>query len=229
MRAKFEEAWGVSISPAAGLRSTEVLPAAVEGRVKGLFICGEDPVRSDPDTAHVIRALESLEFLVVDELFMTETAKYADVILPGRSYAEKEGTFTNTERRVQRVRKAVEGPAGAKLDTEIFTEIMNRMGYAQPQISSAEIMDEIASLTPSYGGISHARLDGVEAAGRGLQWPCPAPEHPGTPVMHVGAFARGKSGILDRRIPALGRDDRRELPASAVDPDACCTSTTPAP
>ncbi len=193
VRAKFEEAWGVSISPAAGLRSTEVLPAAVEGRVKGLFICGEDPVRSDPDTAHVIRALESLEFLVVDELFLTETAKYADVVLPGRSYAEKEGTFTNTERRVQRVRKAVEGPAGAKLDTEIFTEIMNRMGYAQPQMSSAEIMDEIASLTPSYGGISHARLDGVEAAGRGLQWPCPAPEHPGTPVMHVGTFARGKA------------------------------------
>ena len=89
MRAKFEEAWGVSISPAAGLRSTEVLPAAVEGRVKGLFICGEDPVRSDPDTAHVIRALESLEFLVVDELFLTETAKYADVVLPGRSYAER--------------------------------------------------------------------------------------------------------------------------------------------
>ena len=131
-RAKFEAAWGVEISPVTGLRSTEVLPAAAEGRIKGLFICGEDPVRSDPDTTHVIHALESLEFLVVDELFLTETARYADVVLPGYSYAEKEGTFTNTERRVQRVRKAVAGPEGAKPDTEIFTEIMNRMGYAQP-------------------------------------------------------------------------------------------------
>ena len=192
-RAKFEAAWGVSISPEQGLRSTEVFPAAIDGRIRGLFICGEDPVRSDPDTAHVVRALEALDFLVVDDLFLTETAKYADVVLPGRSYAEKEGTFTNTERRVQRVRKAVDGPAGAKLDTEIFTEIMNRMGYEQPHLSAAELMDEIASLTPSYGGISHARLDGDEVAGRGLQWPCPTTDHPGTPIMHVGSFTRGKA------------------------------------
>ena len=146
---------------------------------------------ADPDTHHVIRSLEALEFFVVDDLFMTETAKYADVILPGRSYAEKEGTFTNTERRVQRVRKAVDGPTGARLDTDIFTEVMNRMGYAQPHLSAAEVMDEIASVTPTYGGMSHARLDGDETAGRGLQWPCPSAEHPGTPILHMGEFAQG--------------------------------------
>ena len=112
-------------------------------------------------------------------------------ILPGRSYAEKEGTFTNTERRVQRVRKAVGGPEGAWLDTDIFTEVMNRMGYAQPRLSAAEVMDEIASVTPTYGGMSHARLDGDETAGRGLQWPCPSAEHPGTPILHMGEFAQG--------------------------------------
>lgn len=190
-RAKFEDTWGVAIKPYEGLKATEVFPAAIDGRVKGLFIFGEDPVRTDPDTHHVIKALESLDFLVVDELFMTETAKYADVILPGRSYAEKEGTFTNTERRVQRVRKAINGPDGAQLDTWIFTEIMQRMGYDQPHLTAAEIMDEIASLTPSFGGISHERLDQPEMLGRGLQWPCPTEDHPGTPIMHVGKFSKG--------------------------------------
>lgn len=187
---KFEHAWGVPLSRERGVKATECFPAMIEGSIKGLFLFGEDPVRTDPDTNHVIRALESLEFFVVDDLFMTETAKYADVILPGRSYAEKEGTFTNTERRVQRVRKAVEGPAGAKLDTEIFTEVMNRMGYAQPHLSAAEIMDEVAALTSSYAGISHARLDG-EASARGLQWPCLHAQHPGTPILHAHEFSNG--------------------------------------
>lgn len=191
IREKFEQAWGAPLPQARGVKATECFPAMIEGTIKGLFLFGEDPVRTDPDTAHVIHALESLDFLVVDDLFMTETARYADVILPGRSYAEKEGTFTNTERRVQRVRKAVEGPAGPKLDTEIFTEVMNRMGYAQPPMSAAEVMDEVASLTPSYGGIRHARLDGEEVAGRGLQWPCPSAEHPGTPILHASEFANG--------------------------------------
>lgn len=190
-RTKFEDAWGVQIKPYEGLKATEVFPAAIDGRVKGLFIFGEDPVRTDPDTNHVIKALTSLDFLVVDELFMTETAKYADVVLPGRSYAEKEGTFSNTERRVQRVRKAVEGPAGPQLDTWIFTEIMRRMGYDQPHMTSAEVMHEISALTPSFGGISHERLDQPELLGQGLQWPCPTEEHPGTPIMHVGRFSKG--------------------------------------
>ena len=190
-RAKFEAAWGVSFNQAPGLKATECFPAMIDGRIRGLFLFGEDPVRTDPDTHHVIRALESLDFMVVEELFMTETAKYADVILPGRSYAEKEGTFTNTERRVQRVRRAVAGPAGPRLDTEVFADIMRRMGYDQPTLTGAQIMDEIASLTPSYAGISHARLDSAEVAGRGLQWPCTGSDHPGTPIMHTEKFPRG--------------------------------------
>ena len=189
--AKFEQAWGVELNHAVGTKATECFPAMIEGRIKGLYLFGEDPVRTDPDTSHVIRALESLDFLVVQELFLTETAKYADVILPGRSFAEKEGTFSNTERRVQRVRKAVEGPEGPWLDTDIFIALMNRMGYAQPHLTAAQIMDEIASVTPSFGGISHARLDSAEVAGRGLQWPCPTPDHPGTPILHAGKFSRG--------------------------------------
>ena len=188
---KFEKAWNTPLNPNVGIKATECFPKMITGEIKGLFIFGEDPVRTDANTQHVVRALQSLDFLVVDELFMTETAKLADVVLPGRSYAEKEGTFTNTERRVQRVRKAVEIAGETRADTWIFTEIMNRMGYPQPHLTPAEIMDEISSVTPSFGGISHARLDSEEINGQGLQWPCTGPKHPGTPIMHVGKFARG--------------------------------------
>ena len=191
IREKLEKAWGVPLNPNPGIFATQVFHAAVEGKIKGLFIFGEDQVRTDPDIHHVIDGLEALEFLVVDDLFLTETAKYADVVLPGRSYAEKEGTFSNTERRVQRVRKAVTIEGDTRLDTDIFTDIMNRMGYEQPYLTSAEIMDEIASVTPSFAGISHERLDSEEVAGQGLQWPCLGPDHPGTPIMHVGKFTRG--------------------------------------
>lgn len=187
---RFEKHWGVDIPKWKGTYATECFPKMISGEIKGLFVFGEDPVRTDPDTKHVIKALQSLDFLVVDDLFLTETAKYADVVLPGRSYAEKEGTFSNTERRVQRIRTAVTIP-GTRLDTDIFIDIMNRMGYRQPWLSSAEIMDEIAELTPSFHGISHKRLDSAEVAGRGLQWPCLDEEHPGTPIMHVGKFSRG--------------------------------------
>ncbi len=189
VRKKFEKAWGVSLNPTPGLKATEVFPAAVEGRIHGLYICGEDPVVTDPDSHHVIKALESLDFFVIQELFMTKTAQYADVILPGVSYAEKEGTFSNTERRVQRIRKAVEPEGDMRLDTDILIDLMNAMGYPQPRLTSAQIMDEIASVTPSFGGISHARLD----AGESLQWPCKDKDHPGTPIMHVGHPARGKA------------------------------------
>ena len=184
---KFEKAWNIKLNPNPGIKATEVFPAAIKGDIKGLYIFGEDPVVTDADTHHIIKALESLDFLVVSELFMTETAQYADVILPGVSYAEKEGTFSNTERRVQRVRKAVELEGEMRLDTDIFIDLMNRMGYPQPYLTSAQIMDEIASLTPSFAGISHERLDKVGS----LQWPCPSKDHPGTPILHVGKFARG--------------------------------------
>ena len=185
--AKFEKAWGVKLNPNPGIKATEVFPAAIKGDIKGLYIFGEDPVVTDADTNHIIKALESLDFLVMSELFMTETAQYADVILPGVSYAEKEGTFSNTERRVQRVRKAVQLEGEMRLDTDIFIDLLNRMGYPQPHLTSAEIMDEVASLTPSFAGISHKRLDEVGS----LQWPCPSKDHPGTPILHVGKFARG--------------------------------------
>lgn len=189
VREKFEKAWKVKLNPNPGLKATEIFPAAIEGTIKGLYICGEDPVVTDPDTGHIIHALESLDFLVVQELFMTKTASYADVVLPGVSYAEKEGTFSNTERRVQRIRKAVELKGGMRPDTDILIDLMNAMGYPQEYLTPAQIMDEIASVTPSFHGISHKRLD----AGESLQWPCPDKAHPGTPIMHVGKPARGKA------------------------------------
>ncbi len=184
---KFEKAWGVKLNKKPGTHATDVFGKAIDKEIRGLFIFGEDPIVTDADQHHIKKALESLDFLVLSDLFMTETAQYADVILPGTSYAEKEGTFTNTERRVQRVRKAVELDGEMRLDTDIFTDIMNRMGYPQPKLTSEEIMDEIASLTPSFGGISHRRLD----RGESLQWPCPDVKHPGTPILHVGKFSRG--------------------------------------
>lgn len=205
---KFEAAWGVEIPKWKGTYATDCFPKMITHDIRGLFVFGEDPVRTDPDTNHVIHALESLDFLVVDDLFLTETAKYADVVLPGRSYAEKEGTFSNTERRVQRIRAAVTIPGDTRLDTDIFIDIMNRMGYAQPQLTSAQIMDEIASLTPSFAGISHARLDSAEVAGRGLQWPCKGTDHAGTPIMHAGQFTRGKGAYsLAEYIPAAEQPD----------------------
>ena len=188
---KFEKAWGVPLSHEPGTHATDVFPKAMTGEIRGLYIYGEDPVVTDADTTHIIKALKSLDFFVIQELFMTETAQLADVILPGVSYAEKEGTFTNTERRVQRVRKAITLPGEARLDTDIIIDLMNRMGYPQKHMTSAEIMDEIASVTPSFAGISHERLDSEEVGGKGLQWPCTSKEHPGTYIMHVGKFSRG--------------------------------------
>ncbi len=204
VRKKFEKAWGVSLSDKPGLKATEVFPAAIEGRIKGLYIQGEDPVVSDPDTKHIIKALDSLEFFVVQDLFMTETAKRADVVLPAISYAEKEGTFTNTERRVQRIRKAVSLKGDMRPDTDILTDLMNAMGYPQKRMTPAEIMDEIASVTPSFAGISYKRLD----EGESLQWPCTGPGHPGTAIMHEGHPARGKALLYPARyVPSAELPD----------------------
>lgn len=202
---KFEEAWGVSLDREPGIMATDILAMSARGEMKGLFSYGEDPVRTDPDTAHIIKAMENLEFFAIIELFMTDTAKYADVILPGLSFAEKTGTFTNTERRVQMVRQAVVPAPGLRPETEVLADLMNRMGYPQPVLTPAEIMDEIASVTPSFGGISHARLE----AGESLQWPCPTPESKGTPILHIGSFTRG-----------LGRFHPAEYRPSAEMPDA---------
>jgi formate dehydrogenase alpha subunit len=186
---KFEKAWGVTLSDKAGLTVTEAFNAIDEDRVKMLYIFGENPMISDPDTHHAEKALKK-SFLVVQDLFLTETAELADVVLPAASFAEKDGTFVNTERRVQRVRKAVNPPGEAKADWVVFMEIMNRLGYDKQYSDVEEIFEEIRTVTPQYAGISYDRINN-----RGIQWPCPTEEHPGTPVLHIGKPARG-AGLL---------------------------------
>ena len=186
VRAKFEGAWKTRLSAKPGLTVVEILNAAAEGRIKGLYIMGENPMLSDPDVNHVREALEAVDFLVVQDIFLSETAELADVVLPAGSFAEKDGTFTNTERRVQRVRKAVSLPGEAMDDWRILCDLSTRLGYDMDYADAAAIADEIAALTPIYGGITYDRLDGV-----GLQWPCPSADHPGTRVLHKDKFSRG--------------------------------------
>jgi formate dehydrogenase major subunit len=163
---------------------------------------GENPMVSDPDIAHVKHALEEIDFLVVQDIFLTETAMHADIVLPATSFAEKDGTFTNTERRIQRVRKAINPVGNSKPDWVILMEIMNLLGYNKTYDSPEEIMDEIASVTPSYGGIDYKRI--LE---EGIQWPCPAKEHPGTKLLHKGTFSRGKALFVE-----VEHQESKELP-----------------
>jgi formate dehydrogenase major subunit/formate dehydrogenase alpha subunit len=189
IKAKFEQAWGVEgLSDKVGKTVVEIMNGATDGSIKAIYIMAEDPMTSDPDLNHVREALEAVDFLVVQDIFFTETAKFADVILPATSWAEKEGTFTNTERRIQRVRKAVEAPGQARPDWQILCEIATRMGYPMHYNSVAEVMDEIASVTPIYAGVHYDRLE----RGEQLHWPVRGDDHPGTPILHVGKFARGK-------------------------------------
>ena len=186
-RQKFEKAWGKKLPEKVGLTVTEMLKAADEGKVKALYIMGENPVLSDPDINHVRKSLEKLDLLVVQDIFMTETAEFADVVFPASSFAEKDGLYTNTERRVQRLRKAVKSPGKSKEDWVILQKLANAMGSDWNYKTACDIQDEICSLTPQYGGITWDRVDE-----EGLQWPCPTKEHPGTPFLHKGKFARGK-------------------------------------
>jgi len=215
-RNKFEAAWGVPLPDKVGMTVTEVIPNILEGKTHALYILGEDPVMSDPDTAHIRKCLEKVDFLVLQEIFPSETSAYADVLLPGVSFAEKSGTFTNTERRVQMVHKAIEPLGEARPDWQITRELAVRLlegraldpdaPYATWQYrDTADIMVEINALTPSYGGITHARLE----KGERLQWPCPNVEHPGTPILHIGKFARGvgKFNPIDHLPPAELPDD----------------------
>ncbi|MCW3978278.1 MAG: molybdopterin-dependent oxidoreductase, partial [Candidatus Bathyarchaeota archaeon] len=203
-KVKFEEAWGVSLSGEPGLTVMEMMIAAYNGDLKGLYVMGENPLMSDPDLNHVREALDKLEFLVVQDIFLSETAEMADVVLPAASFAEKDGTFTNTARRIQKVRKAIE-PVGESLaDWEILCKLTNLMGFEMKYDSPAEIMDEIASLTPIYGGVHYDRLEG-----EGLQWPCPERDHPGTRFLHEGRFTRGRGRFhaVDYRPPDETPDD----------------------
>jgi len=205
LKEKFETAWECRLSSVPGLALTEMIPAAYERKVKAMYLIGENPSLSDPDITHVQEALRKLEFLVVQDIFLSETAKFADVILPAASFAEKDGTFTNTERRVQRIRKAIEPVGNSRPDWWIICQIAQRMGAKGFEFEHpSQIMDEIAELTPSYGGISFNRLNDC-----GLQWPCPTPEHPGTPTLHTQLFTiRGGRG---RFIP-LEYKPAMELP-----------------
>ncbi len=202
-RAKFEEAWGVTLPSQPGLTLMEMMDAALAGGIKALYVVGENPMLSDPDLNHVAQALQAVGLLVVQDIFMTETAAMADVVLPAASFAEKDGTFSNTERRVQRVRKAVEAPGNAREDSRIIADLSAKMGYTMPATRPEDIMAEIAALTPSYAGITYDRLEKES-----LQWPVPDVEHPGTPILHSAKFTRG-TGLfhaIEYRPPAEEAD-----------------------
>lgn len=185
--AKFEKMWKVPVPRRPGKPATEVWDNVLNGDIHAVYIFGEDPAVADPNISHVIKALDKADFVVVQDLFLTDTAKAADVVLPGASYAEKDGTFTNTERRVQRVRKAVNPPGEAKPDWQIFCELSQRMGYEMKYDTPEDIFNEVRSLLPQYAGITYDRLEEV-----GLQWPVPTEDHPGTAVLHTESFTRGR-------------------------------------
>ncbi len=217
--ARFEGAWGSALTAQEGMRATDMVEAIAQGDIRCMYIVGENPALTDPNLAHATALLRSLDFLVVQDLFMHETAEIADVVLPAASFAEKEGTFTNSERRVQRVRKLVDPPGAARADWEIVQDLAARLaarlgdgspvrdlrGFDHP--SAASIFNELASLTPTLGGLSHARLD----AEGGIQWPCPSPGHPGTARLYADDFPRGRGRFVPVRqtAPADEQPDDR--------------------
>ncbi len=214
---KFEAAWGVPLSPNLGRTVTELMPDILDGKTRALYILGEDPVMSDPNSAHIRECLEACDFIVLQEIFPSETSKYADVLLPGVTFAEKTGTFTNTERRVQMVHQAIESSGDARQDWAIIADLAQRiiaLGPGKPiggthadwnYASTSDIMAEINALAPSYAGVTHDRLE----KGERLQWPVKSIEHAGTPILHIGAFTRGKGKFapIDHIPPAEMPDD----------------------
>lgn len=174
------------------MKTPEMWDAALDGRLRALWIIGYDVAQTDPNLKKVRAALKRLEFLVVQDLFLSETAKFAHLILPGASFLEKDGTFTNLERRIQRIRKAVDPLEGILPDWRVVCEVSNRMGYPMTYANPSEIMDEIARLTPMFAGVSYDRLDDHA----GLQWPVPDGTHPGTPMMHRETFPMGKARFI---------------------------------
>jgi predicted molibdopterin-dependent oxidoreductase YjgC len=210
-KTKFESAWGCKLSDSPGLTHTEIFDAVHSGKIKALYLVGENPVLSEANASHATEAMEKADFLVVQDIFLTETAQLADVVLPAATFAEKEGTFTNTERRVQRVREVIKPVGDAKPDWWITCQIAKRLGgngfdYSNPE----QVMEDISSLVPSYHGITYERLD------RGsLQWPCPSTDHPGTPILHTERFAtdtgKGKFMPLTYRKPGEEPDEEYPL------------------
>lgn len=223
VRTKFESAWqaSVKIPSKPGLTVTELMQSVLDGRIKALYILGENPILSDPNMNHVKEALTEIEFLVSQDIFLNETAQLAHVVLPGVSFAEKEGTFTNTERRVQRIRPALPVHGEARRDLEIICDLGRRLSGSDGQVSSdivhpisnwnyagaSAVWDEIAALTPSMAGIAYDRL-GKE----GLQWPCPSPGHPGTPILHKEKFTRGLGKFIPLTFREPGESPDEEYP-----------------
>ncbi|WP_312516339.1 formate dehydrogenase subunit alpha [Massilia sp.] len=207
VRTLFEQAWGVPLQPEPGLRIPNMFEAALDGSFMGLYCQGEDIVQSDPNTQHVTAALESMECIVVQDIFLNETAKYAHVLLPGSSFLEKDGTFTNAERRISRVRKVMPPRAGYA-DWEVTVALSNRLGYPMNYRHPSEIMDEIASLTPTFTGVSYQRLDELGS----IQWPCNENAPQGTPTMHVDGFVRGKGRFIITQYVATDEKVTRKYP-----------------
>ena len=204
---KFEKAWGTSLSGAIGLPATEMTTAMLEGSLKGMYIFGENPAMSDPNTTHSVKAFESLEFLVVQDIFMTETAQLADVVLPGASFAEKDGTFTCSERRVQKVRKAINAPGQALSDLAIIDQIYKRIvgeGDLDKTADPAVVFSEIASLWAGMAGMSYQRLEK-----NSLQWPCPTEDHPGTEYLFKDGFSTESGKAIFTSVPFVAS---KELP-----------------
>ena len=207
VRGQFEQAWGVTLNPEPGLRIPNMFDAALDGSFKGLYCEGEDIVQSDPNTQHVAAALQAMECIVVQDLFLNETAKYAHVFLPGSSFLEKDGTFTNAERRISRVRKVMPAKAG-KSDWEVTVALAEALGYPMPYNHPSEIMDEIAALTPSFHGVSYDKLEKLGS----IQWPCNESAPEGTPIMHVGSFIRGKGKFINTQYFATDEKVTQRYP-----------------
>ncbi|SFI50940.1 formate dehydrogenase alpha subunit, partial [Collimonas sp. OK307] len=197
VRAEFEQAWGVTLASEPGLRIPNMFDAAMDGSFMGLYCEGEDIVQSDPNTQHVTAALSNMECIVVQDIFLNETAKYAHVFLPGSSFLEKDGTFTNAERRISRVRKVMPAKAGLS-DWEVTIALAKALGYEMPYKHPSEIMDEIAALTPTFRGVSYARLEKLGS----IQWPCNDAAPDGTPIMHIDEFVRGKGKFINTQYIA---------------------------
>lgn len=205
VRSQFEQAWGVTLQPEPGLRIPNMFEAALEGSFMGLYCQGEDIVQSDPNTQHVAAALAAMECIVVQDLFLNETAKYAHVFLPGSSFLEKDGTFTNAERRISRVRKVME-PRNGKADWEITMELAQALGYPMHYDHPSQIMDEIARLTPTFSGVSYDKLERMGS----LQWPCNDDAPEGTPIMHIDQFVIGKGRfMITQYVPSDERSTRK--------------------
>ncbi len=190
-REVFEKLWGVELSREPGLRIPNMMDEALDGAFKGLYLQGEDIAQSDPDTKHITGGLAAMECVIVQDLFLNESARYAHVFLPGSSFLEKDGTFTNAERRINRVRKAIE-PLAGKADWEITVALAEAMGVPMRYNHPSEIMDEIAATTPTFRGVTYEKLDELGS----VQWPCNADAPQGTPVMHVDRFVRGKGWFM---------------------------------